>query len=387
MIKLLLSIYIFISINDLILYALNALQLKNLLLVSALGAALIGTGRWARQQAWVFYCLIPLIVLSIIVGFQSANDSGGVFQQALSLAVAILIPLMVERFAGYDLSKWEYVSKVLMISLVFMMIFKIIFVLYQMGFVANGLLDLLFKNIQGRGEIDGIVRMNTGTQLLMLYGLLFCVIKLLRVRGRQRAAYIFVAVLFALDLFIASSRFFTLIAPVAVVLTLYFSNIKVPKSVSIGIGFVAVVVAAFLLQDVYSGRIETADAGDGIRNEQISALFDSFLKAPLLGHGSGYSLPSLTRNDDVPFMYEVQVVAFLMQYGIIGSLLFGGAIFIIIKPHIGRGHIALAVFYCALFFAASYFNPYMLGTYAGLSVAMIVIILKQLSINRNGKIE
>lgn len=382
-----LSLYIFVSINDLILYAFNAVQMKNALLLAALTTAFLGTGRWFKRQAHLFYFLVPLLILSMVVGLANANSTSSNFQQAFSVAVVILIPLMIDRYAGTDTDRWKYVSNVIMFSLVFMIVFKIVFVLYQMGIMGNAILDIVFRNIQGRGEIDGVARLNTGTQLLMLYGLILCVTRLLKSSGKFRFMYIFIAALFALDLFIASSRFFTIIAPVAVIITLFFCGVKIPRSVFFGIGICALLIAGFLFQDLYDGRVSTQDAGDGIRDEQIATLLNAFIQAPLLGHGSGYTIPSLTRSEDTPFIYEVQVIAFLMQFGILGTLLFAGSIFQLLKPHISSGLMMLSIFFVAVFFFASYYNPYLLGTYAGLSLAMIVVILRYLSVIKNGVVK
>ncbi len=264
-----------------------------------------------------------------------------------------------------------------------MMSFKVLFVVYQMGFVNNVILELLFQNIQGRGEIGGIVRMNTGTQLLMLYGLVLCIVRLLKASGRMRLLYIFVAVFFALDLFIASSRFFTIVAPIAVVVTLLFCNVKVPRFFYLGVGVSALIFAGFLIEDLYAGRVSEGDAGDGLRDEQLMSILGAFFQSPMLGQGSGYSIPSLIRNDDAPFMYEVQIAAFLMQYGLLGALLFGCAIFLFVKAHVRPGLHGLMTFYLLVFFSASYFNPYMLGTYAGLSLALLVIILREIAVTED----
>jgi hypothetical protein len=384
MIKFVLSLYVFLSVNDLVLYAVNALQLKNALLVLTLVLVFFGSGRMYKSHALILCFLMALLLVSIMVGLTVGNEYSSVFQQAFSVAVAILVPVMISRFAGSDNIKWTYVSNVVLISLISMILFKIIFVLYQMGYISNGILDLLFQNIQGRGEMEGIVRLNTGTQLLMLYGLVLGMTRLLKSVGARRAMYIIVCIMFAFDLFIASSRFFTLVAPLTVIVTLLFCNIKIPKSMAICILICVVLVAGFLLQDLYSARVMVDDGGDNIRDDQTKLIIGAFTDSPLFGHGSGFSLPSLTRNDDAPFMYEVQIFAFLMQFGILGMFLYTASMVQLLRSHLGEGLVLLAVFYVGVFFSASYFNPYMLGTYAGLSLAMINIILRDLSVNKFG---
>ena len=81
-------------------------------------------------------------------------------------------------------------------------------------------------------------------------------------------------------------------------------------------------------------------------------------------------------------MYEVQLIAFLMQFGMIGCVLYLMAIFQIVQPHARGTSGYLVILYLAIFFAASYFNPYMLGSYAGLCMVVIAIIVRGLSSNQ-----
>lgn len=384
MIKLVLSLYIFFSVNDLILFAFNLLQLKSLLLGLMVLVIGFGGGTWQKRQVRVFYFMIPLASIAAMVGMISGVAIISIYQQAFTVVVAILIPIMVDRFAGEDEDKWRYVSNVVMFSLVFMMLFKIVFVLYQMGFLRSGILDLLFANIGGRGELDGIERLNTGTQLVLLYGLVLCFARVFAARPLARIGYILACLLFAIDLFIASSRFFTVVAPLAVVVTLIYGKIRVPKAVLAVVGVCVAVVAFFLLQDMYSARVLTEDSGDTVRHDQAVALFDAFKHAPIFGHGAGYSIPYLTRNEDTPFMYEVQVMAFLMQFGVAGTVLYLVSMFQTVRHHIRGTSIVLVIFYFAIFFAASYFNPYMLGSYAGLCMVVIMLIVRGFSANKRG---
>jgi hypothetical protein len=384
MVKLVLSLYIFLSVNDLILYAFNLVQLKNLLLVLTVLVIFFGSGFWQKRQIRVFYFMVPLVCIAFMIGMVNGVATISIFQQSFSVVVAILIPVMVARFAGEDENNWRFVSNLLMFSLIFMMLFKILYVLYSMGLLRSGILDLLFKNIAGRGELDGIERLNTGTQLILLYGLVLCITRLFAANSLQRLGYVVACLLFTLDLFIASSRYFTMVAPLAVVVTLIYGKIKVPKYVLILVGIGVSVAAGFLLQDMYSARVLTEDGGDSIRHDQTLALFEAFKNSPIFGHGAGYSVPSLTRNEDTPFMYEVQVVAFLMQYGIVGAVLYLAAMFQAVKHHIHGSSVILVIFYFAIFFAASYFNPYMLGSYAGLCMVAITVIVRSFSANKRG---
>jgi len=75
----------------------------------------------------------------------------------------------------------------------------------------------------------------------------------------------------------------------------------------------------------FSSRIMNATLSDQVRTTEASALWSSFLESPILGHGSGYVLPSLQRNADFPWAYEILPLLILMTHGLIGSFFLFGA--------------------------------------------------------------
>jgi hypothetical protein len=65
---------------------------------------------------------------------------------------------------------------------------------------------------------------------------------------------------------------------------------------------------------------DESSRSDIIRKEQIEALVESFYEAPYLGKGMGGFSKEVVRDPLLKYSYEVQWVAFLMQFGILGLL-------------------------------------------------------------------
>jgi hypothetical protein len=82
-----------------------------------------------------------------------------------------------------------------------------------------------------------------------------------------------------------------------------------------------VVVAFFpILVTVISLRFSSnlSGASDEVRIWQIAVLEQFFASAPLWGHGLGSYAQTMKRSYDLPYAYEVQVLAMLGQFGLIG---------------------------------------------------------------------
>jgi hypothetical protein len=60
------------------------------------------------------------------------------------------------------------------------------------------------------------------------------------------------------------------------------------------------------------------------RAEQIPALIDKIAESPLMGNGFGANA-SLIRNEERPFMYEIDYLAVLMKLGLLGGALYFSA--------------------------------------------------------------
>lgn len=157
------------------------------------------------------------------------------------------------------------------------------------------------------------------------------------------------------------------------------SDIKKKKSLLI-ISFAAIMIAVVLslpsVQEVIEFRMASkgVERSDDLRTLQFNAIYREFEKAPLLGNGIGYYVPTLLRSTISRYSYELQIQALYMQMGIFGAstvlLLIIGTLLTQIR---GFG-IKNTLFYCiliSLWMAGGFFNPVILSSTGGVAFMLL----------------
>ena len=141
---------------------------------------------------------------------------------------------------------------------------------------------------------------------------------------------------------------------------------------------------AVLYQRFQSHGVEVSDA---IRVQQSRALSNDFERSPFLGRGLGGHDSTVIRSTVAPFSYEVEWLAILMQFGMIGFagilLLVGTAWRDLLKSkHPARFWVAVIFL---MWLAASFTNPYILTSFAGVTFAMFIAIFHSMRYNLKPK--
>ena len=115
-----------------------------------------------------------------------------------------------------------------------------------------------------------------------------------------------------------------------------------------------------------------AEMSDEIRVDQTRALASEIERHPILGRGIGASVPDFLRSETLPFSYEVQWYAVVMQFGWLGMSVFvlNIASLMISGVRRTRSLICLAVV-GLLWVAAGFTNPLItaIGSAVGLAIA------------------
>ncbi|EPY5205979.1 hypothetical protein VBQ38_13075 [Klebsiella pneumoniae] len=160
------------------------------------------------------------------------------------------------------------------------------------------------------------------------------------------------------------------------------SDINKKKSLLIilfAIIMIAIVLSLPSVQEVIEFRMASkgVERSDDLRTLQSNAIYREFEKAPLLGNGIGYYVPSLLRSTLSRYSYELQIQALYMQMGIIGAstllLLIIGTLLTQIR---GFG-IKNTLFYCiliCLWMAGGFFNPVILSSTGGVAFMLLFCI-------------
>jgi len=114
---------------------------------------------------------------------------------------------------------------------------------------------------------------------------------------------------------------------------------------------------------------------DETRKSQSGSLMAEFLKTPYLGKGIGSSAKEI-RDKDLPHSYEMQWLAFLMQFGIVGLFFILGGLFFLsaiffTKPFDGT-KVALGVL-LQIFLLSGFTNPYLISLTSGIIYSLFYL--------------
>jgi hypothetical protein len=120
---------------------------------------------------------------------------------------------------------------------------------------------------------------------------------------------------------------------------------------------------------------EQSSKSDETRNSQVKSLIKEFEEVPFLGKGLGGHTEEGIRDNKLKHSYEVQWVAFLMQFGIIGISLIISALLLILWPMasppftVEKGSL-LCMF--LLWVLAGFTNPFLISLTSGLIYAIFL---------------
>jgi hypothetical protein len=167
-----------------------------------------------------------------------------------------------------------------------------------------------------------------------------CIYLLLRYRDKLRISItnaFLMFVLLAFSLVLTFSRYYWGFACVALALGLLFGKRDRFYAVLLAGSALLITLSLPVLVPIAVLRFSADVAGgsDDARVEQINALERFYWEAPLLGHGLGSHPDDVIRSDDLPYAYEVQLLALACQVGLIGMLFFvaiGGYYFYALFP-------------------------------------------------------
>lgn len=121
---------------------------------------------------------------------------------------------------------------------------------------------------------------------------------------------------------------------------------------------------------------------DRTRGDQISAMMNACDYDPFFGKGLGGYTPECIRDHLLPHAYEVQWVAFLMQFGIIGLLFLFVPIAIIswkiIEPPITRLKLAFFLLF-GLWLTSGFTNPFLISLTSGIIYTLFFLAGEKLN--------
>ncbi len=139
------------------------------------------------------------------------------------------------------------------------------------------------------------------------------------------------------------------------------------------------------LYTIVERRILSSDneASDQTRTEQIASLVEESEKFPFFGKGLGGYVPNYIRDDIILHSYEVQWVAFLMQFGIVGLLLVIAAFSCIALNFMSLPITRRKLAFLCLFLVwllSGFTNPFLVSLASGIVYSLFYLSGRELSI-------
>ena len=333
--------------------------------------------------------IILLLIYTTAIGFWfvlgTININIYAFDQLKSLLTTILIIFLIMPLFFENNDRLRKILSVAILGNAVYCIFKITIVasIYLKIYTFDQFLELsrLFDVNPITLEIlPGLIRVQTISDVLSPF-LLYI---LLTEKILPNPVKNITMITFGISIFLSYSRAIWLLTAVIFLLNLLrkgFSRLDIKLliiiSASILVFFGAIYYSGDAILNRFNDKITVSS--DQIRTIQLSALLNGFSENILIGKGLGAYVSSVVRDTEAPFSYEIQWVALLMQFGVIG-------IFILALP------ILIGFFFIlnlskrldwpilyAIWISLSFTNPYLTSSISGL---IFIVCLLAPALNR-----
>jgi hypothetical protein len=201
----------------------------------------------------------------------------------------------------------------------------------------------------------------------------------IRLTRRMKIFYIVVSLF---SIFLAFSRFLWFVYAISFILYLMTLPLsRIAKSITIGgitlAACIGIVGTDYLTTSIQQRFFSKANYySDQERVKQFQALIAEHDEAPFLGKGLGSFSPELIRDKQIKHSYELQWVAFLMQFGLLGVILMLIPLAIIVfrffqypLTRVSTGFLSLFI----LWILSGLTNPYLISLQSGIIYTIFLI--------------
>lgn len=349
-------------------------------------AWLISTSQtYSRKMLTTSLIIFSACFFWLFLGVVNSGSLAMPISQFKAIMITFLFPLIAFHLLSKNSITPVKIYKVILYSMVFISIAKVFLLVYS-AVTGLGFIDITFllakyfhTQIMTMKIAPFIYRFELPSDLAAPLALFILLLgNRLNIDLRiSRTIKIVYAVLIVFSIFISYSRYVWAMAVVVVIIAFVLSR-KIRK-------YSSLLMISFLLSAIfyhpYLHSLENrffshaVSVSDNIRLHELPYLLRYFESSPIFGHGLGAYVPSLIRDPINKYSYEIQWIALLMQIGIIGVTMVCAALFLIVYPFISRGvnkiKIALVIL-LALWLSASFFNPYLTSSAAGVIFSFFV---------------
>ena len=334
------------------------------------------------KEAWIKSCMafgatLSFLILWFLIGLIRGDvPLNSQFDQFKLFIVTFYFP-----FATYLLLEARLISLTTLYKIIFYSAFSYVFckVMLVTLHLLGGIdlwawLDLVGFRFMRMDIIDGLDRVQTSADLAPPFIFFFVLrAEALGIPLSKKFKTVF-AVFTLLSTFLSFSRLLLFVYVVSLGLAFLTLSLRTIRNGFIALLFLCTVsyiaIGPTTVHQVIERRFFSRDntASDDIRIRQIDALYADFIQNPFLGKGLGASASSYIRDPDSPHSYEVQWMAFLLQFGLLGSFLLSLPFLAlankILNAPFSRFRLALFCSY-ALFLTAGFTNPFLISLASG----------------------
>jgi hypothetical protein len=239
--------------------------------------------------------------------------------------------------------------------------------------------DMRFMSME---MTTGIFRFQTSVDIVTPFFILFVLqADKLKLNFSSKFKYIF-CIVSVISILFSFSRFLMGVALTSAILywlTLSRKNVARGFAVCFILSFLFI---SFIGFDVFVSIIERRFFSndnyysDLTRTQQIAALLGQFFKAPFLGTGLGGFVKDFIRDGGIVHSYEVQWVAFLMQFGLFGMILLLIPVGYICSRFILKPLTRVKLSFLSLFLVwllSGFTNPFLISLASGIVYAIFLL--------------
>ena len=345
------------------------------------------------RQSFSWQETLFILVTAVFLGLWTVNgvlngamDVDQVGHQLRDIATTILVAWLTTFFISRQIVRAEALITVIIYAVFALAILKLTFAV--MPFIYGiDTIDMI-RSIFGEssfvsGDIAfGLFRIQFSADILAPFAMFALLapsvsgVRFKRVTGWMMFLVILVSS------FIAFSRYIWFLLAVAIVAAIIIEqNWKMPVIIALTSLVLAVSFVDFF-NTVGEARFlsDAAQISDDVRVDQYKALMDEFLHRPILGAGIGAHSKAVIRDETLSYSYELQWLAFLMQFGVVGmagllALIGVSARDLLVASHPAKPWLILLFL---LWLASGFTNPYMTSSFSGGTFSLFLALFSRI---------
>lgn len=341
----------------------------------------LGLGKLNRSQIWAFiFILASCFFLGTwyAVGIdQSPLVPSGQFDQLKVFLTTLFVPLAGWCYIKEGVLTAPKIFKTIIYSNLLYSVVKVTLMALHVAGVLNvwtfmHSTGLRFMSMPIVGEIS---RLQTSVDIVTPFIVYFVLQSERLGLNLSRRFQWFYCIVSAASVFLSFSRF--LMFAYLISLLFHGFTLRFSSQIKMGICLALICLAGFVaagpdqVSDIIDKRFFSQDnyQSDVTRRDQIGAMMSACEKNPLIGNGLGGYTRDCIRDYNLPHAYEVQWIAFLMQFGLIGlSFILSAAGFIALRflqPPWSRNQLGY-FFLFGLWLTSGFTNPFLISLTSGI---------------------